>query len=305
MYTHTKLIERVNEVEVKRRLEVSRDHHDEIDLRELFFWIVSTIGKYKVTVFIVFVMVICLSLVVHTVKPERYTSALLFDTEYVKATELEELLASIKRYLQENNTTALRKEYGFSASVLATLEDIRLVTPKEGAVSPFKVEVTVASPVLLDRVQHELVGALRSYAERVAEIERNAIRQNISLLRNEIETVEGMIEVYHTSDRSLSRHRETLPDLLRLKVQLEKELLELKKHETMAGQIRVIQDFAVFKTPVNKDLRITLGVGLLVFLTISSLIIGVCESAQWIKKRRHTVYEEPVVVERKLFSAER
>jgi hypothetical protein len=240
-------------LDYKKVITVSRPKNDEVDLTQALFFVLKTIHKHRIAIFLIFFAIIGTGLVIFTMKPNRYTGAFICRVPFVKQAEMEEMIESIDRYVRERNVAGLENEFGFDRVAIEALKDVKLVITKDENDQSFlsKVEATVTSPDKFVPVQTQLVNTFKREINDLVEAARIVHQSKLAVIDVEIKRIDEVLK-FAPKSAAIGTSYENIAALFKLKTDLEKERIEITNSGKQLGQIAIIQNFPKYTTASNK-----------------------------------------------------
>jgi|GEM_PF-5461617 len=268
----------------KQLITVSRPKEDEIDVLQVAFYLMNLVYKHRLAIVVTLVIGVACGYFHYRSKPDRYTGTFSCKVPYINETELGAVIESINRYVGEGNHLGLTREFGFEKISLQSLTDVRLIPAKNPADFLCKIQATVTHPAAFEPVQKQLISTFKNIFQR--ELESDRFRQNtkLALINEEIARIEGILNTATSGD--LLRKHENAEALVRLKIDLQNERIELLNQQKDLGAISVVENFPKYTTASTKGYLPSL----LMFTALSILIltayIFVAEASRLVKERK-------------------
>lgn len=213
--------------------------------------------------------------------PPLYKSEFIFSVPVLGKQDVNRFIASLNRQLQENY-----ERLPFSPEVLKSFHRIELMESGEESNS-YAVSVVVSDPSVLPEIQEGVVHYIASndFVERQLKADREEILRIIQMLDKEENRVDNILNQALNGDFP-TKKGETfdLADVSRLKVELDKERIDLESRLKHLESVTVIRGFPYYATPYNKNLWLILALSLLIAIVIAAVVIAIREIALAIRK---------------------
>ncbi len=244
--------------------EISRA--DEIDLLELGVKAMLLVRKYRRSIGILLACGLLASLTVFLLTPKRYTSTLVCTIPFLEHHELQEIVATMNSDLRARQFSPELDDP--SSESWATLHEIKL-----GEKGSRETEHSFTLSATMSSMKHlsELESGILSHIERTGKLilsnKRESIDKKIALLNDEVAKVDTML-------KNPQKAAVDVVDLLRLKIELQTEVLDLEEEILSMGSVTVIQGFSFGPSTRYADMAVIIGVGLCASAVVVLLVVG-------------------------------
>jgi hypothetical protein len=260
-------------------------HPGEIDLVDLMVTIIMLIEKHVKTIVILVIIGILCALGIYLKQPDEYQTTLIFSTPSIPSYEVEQLFHAINRNLKSGNTTSPDLEYGLNPQTIKHLTVTESTTPdKTGS---YRVEAIGYSKTFGSELALQLAGILSSRNKKASQEEKIALERKLEVLSTEIRKLEGIsIGGGANNATPQSADHDKLGNLLRIKLEMIKERLDLElKHEKISQEIQV-RCLDKSGTPIEKSLIRHMLFGFGISLLISFLVVASKELNRLVRMRK-------------------
>lgn len=251
---------------------------DEIDLLELSVKIAILLRKYRRATGIALACGVLLSGAVFLVMPKTYSTSMVCSIPFMEPHELEEILLTMP---SKNQYSSFGDE-DVSAKVWASLKDIEIADNKSAEDGhSFRLVARVYSMRYIDELQEAILGVIQKKGEAVLAQKRGAISRKVAMLEGEVANVNSMLEKSGTQDEV---------GLMRLKVELQGEMIDLRNQSAAMGHVIVVQGFAVSPSSLLARLAKVIGVGLCASAFLVFVVIAFTELRHTVLQRGSSAY---------------
>ena len=260
---------------------------DEVDLADLLFRLVKLIGRHRLLIFLITLTSVSLALVHHYSKAALYESRLVCNTDKLEYSETEHIIQVFNQYLHERNFKKLKLSPDQS-DLLDAIHQINLEIPRiRYSSKSFTLLVIVKDPAVIPDVQSLIMTFINegAYIHTIIDIESQRLKQQIELLQEEETNISQMItSMRNQMTQAKSDQVEQLADLSKLLVELKKERVTLETELLSLSPVKVIQDMAIPLSVMNKNLMVTIGIGVLAGLGLSFFLITILELSKFYRE---------------------
>jgi hypothetical protein len=260
---------------------------DEIDLLQVTIKLIEIIKRrYSIAAFSIVAGLLC-SYLFYYVQPPRYRSTLICQAVNMKKADAEQTIAMINLYLAEDKGKALEDRLNLESKTFESLQQLSLTDFQEdGGMNTLYISAIVESPDNFARVEKGVVEALKENI--VANGNSNTLltkyKNTITALNFEKKKIDSLFSFGKTLVTSSARQSSEYADLIKLKIEIQKEKIELEEKLKNAQVVHIFQHFPQYKSPSNKNLPTILFCGVSVSLLLSCFVIFILELRPLIKK---------------------
>lgn len=259
--------------------------HDEIELIDLIIWVIQTVRKYAGTIVILFTCSILGAVAFSLLKDKEYESSLTFSAPALSETEAEEIFEWTNRNIRSGNITTLEAEYGLTEGTVKQLKQVTLIkTEQPGS---FRIVTTGFSNDYVAPLTKELSQLLTRRNAAASQEMKAEIDSKIKVLTGEIRNIDSMLAQTASESGSMSASDGNVGTLLKLKLDLIKESLELEiKKEELIREV-VVHSTQTYAQPLESSITKYLLIAGVIALFISCVVIAYGElQAEMLKRRQ-------------------
>ena len=269
---------------------MAEQYNDEIDLGELIVKIRKTMVRNKIWIVTMTLAGLLCGLAFYLIKKPVYQSEIVMRAHILNEPLLKVLNENLTRIIQEGSTESLSAKLKITPEIAKEIQEISISNAAEEEVnnSFYVISIKSLSNEHWEKLKVGIVGYLTNneYVRKRIKFQEELYQSLISKLNEEIRSLDSLKFNIGTAKRTgnanfiVMNPSETYSTLIRLYQQRQKSLEDLEYNTA----VEIVEEFNSYQRPISPRPVFSMGVGAMIGLVLSFILVGAKELDGYLKK---------------------